>query len=69
MAKKKPVKKPVKKNRPSTEIIRKLKAWAKNESEAAGLTSLLVSPNKKEVWELADVIYWAAVEVIEGRED
>lgn len=56
-----------KRGRPSTEIMRRLKAWAKNESSEDGFTSLLVSRNSKECWELPDVIYWAAVEVIEAR--
>lgn len=53
--------------RPSLEIYKKLKKWAKKIADSDGMTGLIVSQNKKEVWELEDVIYWAAVEAIESR--
>lgn len=46
-------------------ILVQLRDWAENESEEDGLTSLIIW--ESEVWEMADVVYWAAQEALDSR--
>lgn len=53
-------------NHPSTEAIERLRAWAEEQGEEDGLTSL-IEGRENEAWEAEDLIYWCANELLDAR--